>query len=477
MLEVLGLIVSFVYLILLITISSVGFKKKKLTFGESRKFVHIGAANWWLIAWLFFDNHLVAAIVPAVFLVFNVLNYKYNFVPGLEDKKRSNGLGTVWYSLAVLLLTIFFFQHNKNYVYIGAIATLILGYGDGLAGLIGEYFGRTRIEVKGKSVEGTLVMFVMSFLVSVIVFPVVISTDHVLYYSFFVALLATTTELFAPKKTDNLLVPIFTALGAYLLVRYDWFYSISIAFSVSAVISYVSLLGKRLTPHAALLSLVLGTLVYYLGSPYLFWSMLIFYSTSAILENYHNKPEKEKQKNISQVIENGIAVLLFAILYYFVPVEPALTAAFVAVAGANGDTWGSGLGYYSKERVKELFTGKVLPKGESGGVTKLGLLGSLLGAVLIAVFSLFVPGENMLMRFLIIVVFGFATSILDSAFGLLFQAKYVNETTGELTEKKPKSMKGYKKVHGYNAITNGMVNLLSITLVAILACLFGYIVF
>lgn len=477
--NIIGLIVSFAYISILIGIASYGFSKKKLTFGESRKFVHIGAANWWLLAWLFFNDRLIATAVPAIFLIFNLLNYKYNFVPGLEDKKRSNGLGTIWYTIAILILTYIFFASpdNTTYMSIGALSVLILGYGDGLAGLIGEYFGKTRIEVKGKSVEGTLIMFIMSFLVAAVTLPVVVATNNVLFYAFFIALLATTVELFSPWKLDNILIPLIVAGGTYSLIYYEWFYAVAIAFSVSAVASYISLLTKKLTPSAAILSLMLGTVVYFFGGPYLFGALVLYYVSGALLETYHNKPNKEKQKNTMAVIENGFAVLLFAILFYVYPVEPALTAAFVAVAGATSDAWGSGLGYFSKEKVRELFTWKVLPKGESGGVTKLGLWGSLFGAMFIALFSLFVPGDYLLIRFLIITIFGFATSLLDSAFGLLFQAKYLNTETNEVVEKRPRSMKNYKKIHGYTAVTNGMVNLLSITLVAILACLFAFIVF
>ena len=43
-------------------------------------------------------------------------------------------------------------------------------------------------------------------------------------------------------------------------------------------------------------------------------------------------------------------------MYYGTGSEVALVCLFTAIAGACSDTWGSGIGYYSKEKVLNVLT-------------------------------------------------------------------------------------------------------------------------
>lgn len=473
----LGLLVSTIYVALVVGISSLCYKKKKFTEEESRKFIHIGVCNWWLLAWIFFDNYIIASILPAIMVVLNYYNFRFGFIPGMEPKeKKKRSMGTVWYALSVFILTILLFQQKEN-LYIGALAILILGYGDGLAGLLGSAFGKHKIEVGNKSMEGSLVVLLLSFLISIILLQALFPAEQVAIYSLYIAVFATMVEAFSPKGSDNLFLPLGVALFTYLLVTYQWFMPIATAFTVTSAIVFMILVKKSLTPLAAFSSLILGTAIYVLAGPVPFGALILFFLTSTMIEHYHKKSLKEKQRNLNQVEENGLAALLFSIMYAFTGSEIALIAIFVSIAGATADTWSSGIGYYSKERVKSIITGKPLPKGESGGVTKLGTLGAVLGALLIALFSLLAPGEHILTRFLLVFGFGFFTSILDSIFGVFLQVKYYDKEKGIILEKKPKNMKGIEKVSGYHFLTNGMVNFVTIMISCILCCLLSIIIF
>ena len=46
----------------------------------SRKYIHIMLGNWWIIAMIFFNNVLFAAIGPAVFVIINYLSYKKDLI-------------------------------------------------------------------------------------------------------------------------------------------------------------------------------------------------------------------------------------------------------------------------------------------------------------------------------------------------------------------------------------------------------------
>ena len=163
-------------------------------------------------------------------------------------------------------------------------------------------------------------------------------------------------------------------------------------------------------------------------------------------------------------------------MYYFTKNEIAIIGCLTAIAGSTSDTWSSGIGYYSKERVKTLFSRKEFPKGSSGGVTKLGLLGGLAGSLLIALFSLFLALEHVGASFLLIFVFGFFTTLLDSIFGELFQVKYFDKVKEEFLETKPKGNKNVVKISGFSFLTNGVVNLVTVVISSLLSCLLAYFI-
>lgn len=469
----LGLFVSAIYIAVIVGIASFCYKKKKIKLEESRKFIHIGLCNWWLIAWIFFDNYIFASILPAIFIILNYLNYQFQIVPGIEEKKR--GIGTVFYASALFILTATLFQ-NKDYLYIGAVAILALGYGDGIGGLITEYIGKHKFELKNKSVEGSLVCFIVTFLTTIVVLQTTYVGSMLVPYSIYIAVMATMLELFSPKNTDNLFMPLGTALYTYLVLNQNYMESFNIAFTVTSVIIFGVMATKALTPAGSFFALLLGTALYCLAGPYVFFALILFFVSSCLIEHYHKKKKKEKQRNIFQVIENGLPCLLFAIMYYFTKNEIAIIGCLTAIAGSTSDTWSSGIGYYSKERVKTLFSRKELPKGSSGGVTKLGLLGGLAGSLLIALFSLFLGLEHVGASFLLIFVFGFFTTLLDSIFGELFQVKYFDKVKEEFLETKPKGNKNVVKISGFSFLTNGVVNLVTVVISSLLSCLLAYFI-
>ena len=255
------------------------------------------------------------------------------------------------------------------------------------------------------------------------------------------------------------------------------FLKFGIAFSITGIIVFVSMLNGLLTYGGGFAAMVLGTAVFYLNGPVVFWALILFFVTSAMLEHYHKKPKKDKVKDIRDVIENGLPCLLFGIMYYATGSEIALVCEMTAIAGVTADTWSSGLGYFSKEKVRSILTWKPIPKGESGGVTRLGMAGAVFGALFIALFSSVLGGDNIIPRFAIVFFFGVFTSLLDSLFGILLQVKYYDEKEGVILEKKPKSMKGIRKVSGYDFITNGMVNFLTSMIAALLAGMVAFLVF
>ena len=218
MLNVWGLVGSYVLIFMIIGISTILQKKNILGDEGARKFIHIGVSNWWILAMFFFtDENKVwfAMIAPFTFIILNYLSYRLNILKAMERGGKGN-LGTVYFPISLLILVALTFGVVDN-PFIGAVGILVMGYGDGLAAVIGKRFGK-RMLVNGKSFEGSLTMFIASFVVTFVIATFTQSIGIALLLAMGVAAFATLIELFTPKGLDNLSVPLGSSLIFYLLL-------------------------------------------------------------------------------------------------------------------------------------------------------------------------------------------------------------------------------------------------------------------
>ena len=215
--NVLGIIVSIVFVFLIIGISSLLTKFNLLSNEGSRKFIHVGVSNWWIIAMIFFNNNIYAAIVPALFVIINYISYKKQVFKAMERDGSKNDLGTVYFAISLFILAIITFK-NVEFSYIGALGILIMGYGDGFAAIIGGKYGKNKFKVLGnqKSIEGSLAMFLFSFIVSLVILSIFNPMNAILL-SLILASVSTILEAYSPYGLDNLAVPLCTSLVYYLL--------------------------------------------------------------------------------------------------------------------------------------------------------------------------------------------------------------------------------------------------------------------
>lgn len=209
--NILGIVVSFIY------VFGVIFLAKFLErFGKeaSRKAVHILVCNWWLLAMVFFDSPLWAAVVPACFVILNYLSYRFQIFSSMERGAGKGDLGTVYYAISLLLLALITFGPLNNPV-VGGVGILIMGYGDGLAAVVGTRWPKWPYQIFGseKTLSGSLTMLGASFLVTTLLLAAT-GQPQVLIPAITLALLATVLEAATPLGLDNLTVPLVSA-GAY----------------------------------------------------------------------------------------------------------------------------------------------------------------------------------------------------------------------------------------------------------------------
>ena len=209
---------SILFIFLIIGISSLLTKLNLLANEDSRKFIHVGVANWWIVAMIFFDNNIYASIVPGLFVIINYISYKKQIFKAMERDGSKKDLGTVYYAISLMLLAFITFK-NIEFSYIGALGILIMGYGDGFAAIVGVKYGKHKFKVLGnnKSLEGTLAMFLFSFIVSLVILYI-FNPVNIILYSLVLSVVATILEAFSPYGFDNLTVPLGTSALYYLLI-------------------------------------------------------------------------------------------------------------------------------------------------------------------------------------------------------------------------------------------------------------------
>ena len=224
-----GVTLSFAYVFAFIGVAQLLLKTGRISASVTRKVIHIGVAHWWLIAMIFFDRWQFAIIGPVAFVLINLASYSFRLFPAMEHEKRSRNLGTVYFPVsltAAVLLT----WAGPVPIWVGAVAILVMGWGDGLASLVGEHTRSPRFTIFGntKSVAGTLTMFVAAALVAwffirlfatpefLILDALLSPVGSIIATAVSVGLVAAAVELVTPFGLDNLTVPLLTI--AYLWI-------------------------------------------------------------------------------------------------------------------------------------------------------------------------------------------------------------------------------------------------------------------
>ena len=207
----------FIIIVWIIIILAIAFLCKKY-FPEkeelSRKIIHIGTGPVILLAWLFNLPRQIAIICAFCITLALGINYKFRFLPSIEDIDRKS-FGTIAYGISITILLLFFWPRYASYVTLGVLA---MAFGDGLAGLIGKSIKSPTWRILGqtKSIAGTLTMGSTVGITTAVIF--LINNLNIQPLEIIViALIATVLEQISPWGIDNLTVPIgVTCFGIWL---------------------------------------------------------------------------------------------------------------------------------------------------------------------------------------------------------------------------------------------------------------------
>ncbi|MFC5651513.1 DUF92 domain-containing protein [Paenibacillus solisilvae] len=233
-------------------------------------------------------------------------------------------------------------------------------------------------------------------------------------------------------------------------------------------------------------AIIMGTSYVVLGSPVWVGVLLAFFLSSpgwSKWKRHHRMKQKAEssyaksgRRDAWQVWANGGLGLILCACHAIWPSEGWLYA-FVGVMGAvNADTWATEIGALSRTSTRAILSGKPVTPGTSGGVTLLGSLAALAGAVFIGLAAaLLAPQASASPSTLIAAAAaaGFAGAFADSLLGATGQAMYRCSLCGSEMERAEHCGAPAVQTRGFAWMTNDAVNMASSGIAGFLAWCIG----
>ncbi len=439
----------------------------------TRKLTHIGTGSVIFFSPLFLSSKIPALTLGIFFTVFNLIALRLHWLKGIHGTARIS-YGTVYYPLAFSLLIFFCWDRDKPAL---MIAMAVLALGDPFAAVVGgrwKHPHRYHLCGDGKSLEGSVGMFAMSFLV------VVGSFYYLSFWNFFpwslewiwpisvaVAMLATVAEALSFRGSDNLTIPICIAFVIHVMTHSADPAKLILAVGASALITVGSLRFKFLNPSGAAGAFILGSVIFGIGGWIWAAPILTFFITSSVLSKWGSQRkrafdlvfEKGNTRDIGQVIGNGGLAGAVVLADYFFP-NPQWYPVFLGiVAAVTCDTWATEVGIFFRQTPRNPLNFHAMEPGSSGGMTLSGTVGGLAGAGAIAACAAAVnPGFSVNIFWILFA--GLAGSLADSVLGATVQAQYRCDVCGKTTEQKKHCEQKSKLIRRFEWVDNDRVNLI-----------------
>jgi phytol kinase len=166
--DILALVLVYVLIATVLAVALAVQKKCGDRF-DIRKIIHIGIGNFVFIWWMFENAWVMEvffAIPFAIILFLAMLKDNAISKSALGDISQNMGHkpGLFLYVLSIVILVALCFNEHWTAASIGIIA---MTWGDGFGSIVGKRFGKHK-SINGKSVEGTLAVFLVTAVVSMV---------------------------------------------------------------------------------------------------------------------------------------------------------------------------------------------------------------------------------------------------------------------------------------------------------------------
>lgn len=224
---------------------------------------------------------------------------------------------------------------------------------------------------------------------------------------------------------------------------------------------------RLLTWSGAIATFILAQLIFDFGG--MKWSIpiIIFFISSSILTKYNNQKNKEVRnyfekngaRDYLQVIANGGIGGILVLLNTFSNNELFYLIYIASLSSVCADTWATEFGTWRKTATYNLINLKPVEQGTSGGISFIGLIGSLLGSLCIALSAIGWVEISYIQFVILILLAGCLGSLFDSILGASVQVQYVCLVCNKVTERKIHCGIRTNRLRGIGWINNDVVNL------------------
>ena len=240
LLDLLILLITFIYVFATILIPVQLKKRDKITKFQARKAVHLFAGLSVLTtpyySWPWWAAILASSITILTLFISKKSNVKqlrevYDSIGEEAEEKVGYLQGPFHYALSITILVTIFVLFAPNQMYFPIAGILLMIISDTLASIIGKKYGKRKINLPWlkttRSLEGSLAFFISGFILCFIAFTffgvtnpltqIHLTLEVALLYSLITSALATIVELVSPSTWDDLTIPIATVVIVFLL--------------------------------------------------------------------------------------------------------------------------------------------------------------------------------------------------------------------------------------------------------------------
>jgi uncharacterized protein (TIGR00297 family) len=444
-------VIPFLIILLTTIIIELSIKKNNLQQFIGRKLLHIIAICCCAIA---INNSAHLYELSFVFLAFSlillVLVYKDFF-----SAQYQKSYGIALFPLAFFILLQFNFLTKNEILF----AVLTLGFSDAIAGYVGHTFGKKQIKFLQET--KSWIGFVTFYIVCIMLYFFLYGFSY-FYVAFIVALIPALSELFSYKGSDNLTVPILTALWLHIInaMPSSILFSNLVYVLIIILCAILAYRKKWLTMEGNCAAILVGCLVIFSKDIMHLLPLAIFFATGSIASKLNKNIAEKNGRNAIQVFANGLVATICLLLFYFTKNEVYYIAFFASIAISMTDTLSSEIGKYAKQPTYDIIQLKKASIGLSGGISFAGTIAGLLATVFYSTIIYFIFSLS-ITHTIIIAFIGFTGMLLDSILGSVVQAKY-KTTNGIIVE-----TENGKLIKGFAWCTNDVVNIMS-NLIAII---------
>ncbi len=339
-----------------------------------------------------------------------------------------------------------------------------------------------------KSIPGALAMFFSSTIIFFFAYNSYFNKD--IWFSMSAAVLTgiaiSAAELLSHKGSDNLSVPLLTAMVMYAFLQDEVMYAqLSLGILMAMVVSMLSYRVKFLDLSGAFGAFLLGLVIFGFGGWLFTIPILFFYLSSSLLSNLGKRQkqrfeasfEKTGTRDVYQVLANGVIPGILVLIYYFYPLPLYFYMFLAALATATADTWATEIGVFSGSNPRLITTMERVEPGRSGAISVKGLVAAFAGSLAIS-YTGILMFSGPIQTFVVvawITIAGFLGNIFDSIVGASIQAQFRCRICLKHTERKIHCGKITDHISGKSFLNNDFVNFFSILFgVIILIILYGY---